>query len=158
QTTASGNISTWSDVSGAGNDATQSNAADRPALVDDAINGLPAASFNGSSDSLSLPAGFTDFSSGCSLFVLAKPDSVTSGAALLDLGNGSASDNLSLTEPSSTGLAFKVYNGSTASTLSAGSVVTVGNYQLLEAVYDGVDTATLLTDSLQDGTSSSMAT
>ena len=54
-----GAISTWSDISGLGNDATQGTSANRP-VYDAAnllFNGFPTVHFDGSNDYLSLPSG-----------------------------------------------------------------------------------------------------
>ncbi len=55
----SGNVATWLDQSGKGNDVTQTVAAKRPQYATNAVNGTqPAVSFDGSSDGL-LNSGFT---------------------------------------------------------------------------------------------------
>lgn len=45
----SGGVSTWSDQSGNGNDATQATAANRPTVTANALNGKPVVHFNGAS-------------------------------------------------------------------------------------------------------------
>jgi len=159
-TASGGNISAWGDISGQQNNATQSMSGDKPTLVSGAINGLPAVSFNGSSQFLQLPGGstFSNFSSGASIFVVTNPASVTSGARFIDLGNGSASDNLLLDEPSSSGAALYVYTGSSPSNVTSSSAITTNQFQLLEAVYNGTTTATISTDGVEGAQSASMNT
>jgi hypothetical protein len=159
-TASGGSVSTWGDVSGLQNNATQSVSGDKPTLVSGAISGLPAVAFNGSTQFLQLPGGaaFADFTSGASIFVVTKPTTVTAGARLLDIGNGSASDNLLLDEPSSSGAALYVYNGSSPSNVTSSSAITTNQYQLLEAVYNGTTTATISTNGVQGAQSASMNT
>jgi hypothetical protein len=159
-TASGGSISTWSDISGQQNNATQNTSADQPTLVSDAINGLSAVSFNGSTQCLQLPGGsaFSNFSSGASIFVVTEPTSVTSGARFIDLGNGSASDNLLLDEPTASGAALYVYNGSSPSNVTSSSAITTNQFQLLEAVYSGTTTATISTNGVAGAQSASMNT
>ncbi|HEY9786323.1 MAG TPA: hypothetical protein V6D17_13030 [Candidatus Obscuribacterales bacterium] len=93
--TSGSDVTQWTDVSGAGNHASQSNSANKPTLIANTINGAPVVSFDGSSDFLQLPGGLANFTSGATIFLVTKPTSLTSGAMLFDLGNGTASDNVS---------------------------------------------------------------
>lgn len=154
-TTSSGAVTKWGDVSGSLNDAAQSNGANRPTLVSNAVNGLPAIAF-ASSQFLQLPAGMANFTSGASIFVVIKPTSVTSGARILDFGNGATSDNLQLQEPSTNAAALYVYSGSSPSSVSSSNALTVGNFQLLEAIHNGSSTATIYTNAVQGAQSTSM--
>lgn len=54
-TSASSSVSTWGDVSGLENDATQSTGGNQPTWVESVINGNPALQFNGTSSKMSLP-------------------------------------------------------------------------------------------------------
>lgn len=155
-TLSSGSVSLWSDRSGAGNDAVQSNSSNRPGYSTSAINELPAVSFNGSSQYLSIHSGFSSFSSGASIFMVVKPSAVSAGARMIDLGNGATSDNINIQEPTNTGASLYVYNGSTPSSLTSSSAITLGQFQLLEAVHDGSTTATISTNSVQGAQSTSM--
>jgi phage tail tube protein FII len=80
--TADGNgkISAWSDQSAYGNHATQATAGNRPTLIANALNGMPAARFNGSSAFLDLPHFLSGLTS-AELFVVVK-GSATSGSVL----------------------------------------------------------------------------
>ena len=152
---SSNQISAIGDASGSGNGASQTSSSNKPTLVNNAINGLPAINFS-SSQFLQLPSGLSNFTSGMTAFVVAKPASVSSGARLFDFGNGSASDNVLLDEPTSTGASLVVYNGSTPTTLTASSAVTLGEFQLLEFNHNGSANATIFTNGLPDASSSSM--
>jgi hypothetical protein len=152
---SSNQISSWGDASGSTNTATQSNSSYKPTLVYNAINGLPAANFS-SSQFLQLPAGLSNFTSGMTAFVVAKPASVSSGARLFDFGNGSASDNVLFDLTSSTGASLVIYSGSTPTTLTASSAITLGEFQLLEFNQNGSGDATIFTNGLPDASSSSM--
>ncbi len=154
-TTTGSNVTNWNDVSGSRNDA--SNGSNQPTLVANAINGHPAVNFSGS-QFLQAPAGFSTFTSGLSAILVAKPVSVSAGARLFDYGNGATSDNIIMSLPSSTGLTFSTYNSSTSSSATASTGATLGNFQLLEALYNGSNTANLYINSASAANSSSMQT
>ncbi len=155
-TLSSGNVSHWSDRSGNGNSPSQSNSSNRPGYSTSAINELPAVSFNGSSQFLSIPSGFSSFASGASIFVVVRPASVSAGARIIDLGNGATSNNINIQEPTNTGASLYVYSGSTPSSVTSSSAITLGQFQLLEAIHDGATTATISTNALQGAQSTSM--
>jgi hypothetical protein len=152
---SSGNVSQFSDRSGSLNDATQSNAGNRPGYSTSAINNLPAVTFNGSNQFLSLPPGFSSFS-GAAIFLVMRANAVAAGARMLDLGNGATSNNVNVQEPTNTGASFYVYNGSTASSVTSSNAITLGQFQLLEITHNGTTTAAISTNSVQGATSSSM--
>lgn len=156
-TLSSGSVSVWSDRSGSGNSATQTNSSNRPGFSTSAINNLPAVTFNGTSHYLALPSGFSSFTSGASIFVVVRPTAVSAGARILDLGNGATSDNINIQEPTNTGASLYVYSASTPSSVTSSSAITLGQFQLLEAVHDGSTTATILTNALQGAQSTSMS-
>lgn len=153
--TSGSNVTSWTDISGAANDA--SNSSNWPTLSPSAINGLPTVNFSGS-QFLQSPAGFSTFTSGLTALLVAKPASVSAGARLFDYGNGATSDNIIMSLPSSTGLTFSTYNSSTSSSATASTGVSLGNFQLLEAAYNGTNTANLYVNGVLAGTSSSMQT
>lgn len=73
----SGNVSTWTDSSPNGFNATQSNVIDQPTVVPNALNGLPVASFNGSSDFMT--SSYNGIGGqACTLFFVAKGTSYQS--------------------------------------------------------------------------------
>ena len=102
------------------------------------------------------PAGFSDFTSGCSLFAVVCPTSVTSGARILDFGNGATSDNVLLEEPASGSAALYTYNGSSGTNVTASGALTLNQFQLLEAVDNGSGTATVFTNGVQGAQNASM--
>jgi hypothetical protein len=114
--------------------------------------------FDGISQHLTLPSGFANFTSGGSFFLVVSPVSPASNARLFDLGNGSANDNIYMSEPSTNAAALHVYNGSTDSSVSSSSAITVGQFQLLEGTYSGTNTATIYTNGVQGAQSTSMQT
>lgn len=153
--TSSSGISQWNDVSGSNNNATQSVSGNRPTLTANSLNGQPAVTF-GSSQYFQIPAGMSDFSAGASIFVLLKPTSVAAGARILDFGNGTASNNLQLQEPSTNGAALYTYNGASSTNVTASSALTLNQFQLLEAIDNNSGTATLFTNGVQQNQSVSM--
>ena len=70
-------VSTWTDQSGNGNDASQANPGRQPQLVNNALNGQPVMHFDGQDDRLGL-TGSTPMSQ-ISLFFVFKPDSGLAG-------------------------------------------------------------------------------
>jgi hypothetical protein len=154
--TSGSNVTSWGDVSGSGNSAT--NGSNQPTLVTGAINGLPAVNFSGTSQFLQVPAGMANFTSGASIFLVTKPAAVTAGARFLDFGNGATSDNIYLDEPTNTGASLFTYNTSTGASATSPSAITLGQYQLLEAVYNGSNTATIYTNGVQGVQGTSMQT
>jgi hypothetical protein len=92
-TSSGGVVSKWEDASGAGNHATQTANNVRPTLVTEAFGGRPAIAFD-EDDFLRLPAGFSDFSQGLSVFALLSFDESTSCTAAFHLGNGPEIDDI----------------------------------------------------------------
>jgi hypothetical protein len=154
--TSGSNVTTWSDVSGSGNNATQATSAKQPILVSNSINGMPSVSFNGTTDFLQLPAGMANLSSGASIFAIIDPTGVTAGARILDFGNGATSDNLQLQEPASASAELQTYNGATPTSVTSSSAITLNQFQLLEAIDNGTGTATIYTNSVQGAQSTTM--
>lgn len=155
-TTSGSNVTKWSDESGAGNNASQSVTGNQPTLVTNAINGLPAVNFTSSSSQfLQVPPGLADFTSGTSIFAVLSPATFPVGARILDFGNGAASDNLLVEEPSSNAAALYTYNTSSPTSATASNALTANQFQLLEAI-DGSATARIFTNSVQQGQSTTM--
>jgi hypothetical protein len=154
--TSSSNVTNWFDMSTNENTATQATTANQPALVTNAINTLPAVSFNGTSHFLQLPSTATSFSNGASIFIVTKPTAVTANARFLDYGNtGTNNYNFFLSEPSNTAVTLQVYSSvGVTSSVTASSGVTLNQYQLLEAVHTGSATATLYTTGTQTASGS----
>jgi hypothetical protein len=157
-TTVGTAVSAWGDASGSSNGASQTVSADQPSLVASAINGLPAISFNGTSSFLALPSGLSNLASGVSCFAVMKPTSVSAGARVFDFGNGTTSDNVYLSEPTSTGVSLYTYNGSSGTSVTSSSAVTVSQFQLVEAINNGTGTATIYTNGVQGAQNTSMNT
>ncbi|MBS1954390.1 MAG: chitobiase/beta-hexosaminidase C-terminal domain-containing protein [Cyanobacteria bacterium SZAS-4] len=149
--TSGSNVTDWTDMSGSGNTASQSNNSKRPALVTGAVNGLPTLTFNGSTQFLQSPAGLADFTAGASAFIVTKPTSIVNNARFFDFGNGATSNNLYLSETTTNGTNLYAYSGSTASHVTSPSGVTAGQYQIVEAVHDGTGAAFLYTNGVQGG-------
>ncbi|HEY9773364.1 MAG TPA: LamG-like jellyroll fold domain-containing protein [Planktothrix sp.] len=155
-TTSGSNVTAWGDVSGSNNNASGV-ASHYPTIVTNAINGRSAVSFaSGSSQYLQLPTISNLGGSGASVFAVVKPASVTAGARVLDMGNGSASDNLELQLTSSTGAGLYVLNAGTSSNVTGTSALTLNNWQLLEGIDTSSSSATLYTNGVQQQTNPSM--
>lgn len=71
-----------------------------------------AMEFDGVDDYILLPEGFSNFNSGLTFTVWAKPTAVTNWARFFDFGNGAGVDNVFVTRNgTSTNLTFNTYNG-----------------------------------------------
>lgn len=145
-------VEEWADLSGAGNNAT-ANAASAPVLLSGPVQ---AVNFNGTSQFLSLPSGFNYFASGVTVFLVVQPNTPSTGARFFDLGNGSSSNNLFMSEPSTSAADLHVVNGSTDSSVSSSSAISIGQFQLIEGSYDGSSTGKIFTNGIEDAQSTSM--
>ncbi len=85
-------VAGWADQSQQHSDALQAMADARPSLAASGVQ------FDGIDDYLQLPAGFTDFTRGISLFAVFQESSVGDYTALVELSNGSEIDDISLGE------------------------------------------------------------
>lgn len=123
----SNNVSSWLDLSGNGNTATQATSDDEPQLLANDYNAFSAVSL-ASSKFLDLPSGFASLSAP-NLYFVTKPTN-SANSILLDLGNGGLSDNVQAsTDGGST--TFTVNEGSTPGSISASSALSLGQYQLI---------------------------
>ena len=140
-------VSLWQDQSGQGYNASQSNATNQPSLVTNAINALPAINLNGSTGFLQFPAaGFSEISSGLSIFIVLKPTAVTAGSQILNLGTGISNDyNIGLEINASSEAEYFVYTstGATMTSVSLGSAMTT-SAQLIEVVQSGTSASIYL--------------
>lgn len=138
------NITQWSDLSSSSpaNDATQGTAANQATLVNPSINGFPGGSFNGSSRRYALANQFADFTGGFSIFAVIKPVG-TATKTLFASGNAGPANLISL-ETVNTQVRLTAMNASTTSNvITATGALTVGKYQLVDAVHTGTGTASI---------------
>ena len=121
--------------------ATQPTSADQPTVMANQINGLPAVSFDGTNDSLSLPtnAAFSNLTQGASMFIVTNP--VSTGRMLWYGVTGTTNDEVMFYQATSTSLRFGVLNGATASTVSGANAL--GSYQVIDSIYNGSNIASL---------------
>ncbi len=153
-TTGGSNVTQWSDMSGNGFHATQSNGTNRPTLTNDLVNDYPALSFNGTAHFLQMPAGFADFTSGASIFAVTRPTGFPSSTpVIMDFSNGAAnSNNLTVLEGTSTTIGFNAYNASTSSSVNSTSGLTQGKFQMFEIIHNGAANGTVYTNTTQGAT------
>jgi hypothetical protein len=104
-------VTWWQDVSGEGADAIGSGSS-APTIVSSAINGKAAVRFDGVDDYLRLPAGFSDFTAGLSLYVVMRPSGLESRFKVLALGAAAGQYNLLLGRAATTeGLQYATGQG-----------------------------------------------
>lgn len=130
-------VSTWTDASGNGNDASQGTASNQPTFLTNVINGLPAVSFDGVDDYLtgtlsSLSAPFT-------IIIVGYFENVSQPAGdydyLINIGNGTANANVSMSRWESDGTddnKYYVWNGSST---YKGPALSGQQWLLLSAVH-----------------------
>ena len=89
QTTQGATVSSWTDASPSGNNATAVNSPAFQATGTGVVNYNPSVSFNGTSQYFNLPTGFSDFTNGASSFVVRKKNGTnTSNGRFLNLSTG----------------------------------------------------------------------
>jgi len=101
-----GTGTTWFDTSGNNNHGTIFGGAvfDKNSLI-----------FDGVDDYVQLPAGFSNFSNGLTIFVFADFGNASNWERIIDFGNGPSDNNMLIARVStSNNLAFEIYNGSTS--------------------------------------------
>ncbi len=92
---AGAEVTSWQDLSGTGSHA-EAFPGEAPVVVANAINGRPALSFDGVDDYFSVTSGLDDFTSGLTLYVVARTTVLQQGFKLLALGNGAGNDMIVL--------------------------------------------------------------
>jgi hypothetical protein len=127
-TSSSGQVSAWADVSGQGNNATQSSGGNQPSLIQNDWNGY-AGIATGTNQYFNLPSDFASLPNPW-FFYVTKPTGSSNGV-LMDLGNGSSTNNVTASAAGSTATFTDVTSGGTYS-ISAPSALTQGQYQVLE--------------------------
>ena len=136
------NVTQWSDLSGSTNNATQATSTKQPTLMIAAINGLPSVKFNGTSQYLGLTSGFSNLTSGASIFAIISPVGTATKTLFTSANAGPA--NMISAQTINTQAKLNAYNGTTASSVTtATGALTLSKFQLLEAVHNGAASATL---------------
>lgn len=155
---SAGALSNWGDISLNERDASATSP-HQPSVQANSINNLPAVTFasGGSGQFVSVPGSVSNFSSGISIFVIARPTTLSSGAQLLSLGStGGLNSSISLSENASLQPTFSVYNSAgTVSNVASSTIFDTNQFHLYEVVQSGT-TATMFLDGLQVSQNSSM--
>ena len=150
--TSGSSVSRWQDQSENGNDAVQAVSLAQPTLTGSAVNGLPGVTFDGTNSYLQLPSGFSDFTQGMTVIAVAKPTSTANNARIIDFGTGSPQNNLILSRSGTTpNFKLEVFAGGTDSSVISTGTITNNQYQVFEAVHNGITTASLLTNGISAG-------
>jgi hypothetical protein len=143
-------VSTWTDSSGTGNNATQATGVNQPIFKTNIVNGKPTVRFDGSNDSLTFSSSPAD----TSVFVVASlgvaPASQTAYAPFTVFGTGTPLAGIDLT-CRLTGTNWGVYVGSD---LSSGEDLVNGTFNIIEATTSGAGTV-IYRNGVQKATSGS---
>ncbi len=109
----------------------------RPSFVSSGVNGQPAVRFDGHDDYLSLPAGFTDFTAGTSVYVVMRASVPQTGFKLLLLGNGADQQNIGLGRAwESSGFEYFTDSSNDVSWFNTTSGLVAGEPMLLSVLQD----------------------
>lgn len=151
-------VTTWADLSGQGNNATQGTGAAKPLFKTNIANGRPGVLGDGVDDFMSLPAGLlTALMAGDrTVFAVAKWVAHAADAKVMAIYNGGFSTRFGIGEDNGGAgaqWAFIYTTGAAAQTISAaiGVVPSANTTQISEAVQSGVN-YTGLTNGTQVGT------
>ncbi len=107
-----GGVALWADSGPKAMNATQDVAGSRPSVAPGAVNGNPGVHFNGTTQHLRLPSGFTDLGAGFSAFVVVRPTGIGPFERYFDFGNGPGLDNIILARDGATpNVLFITYGG-----------------------------------------------
>lgn len=140
----SGSVSSWLDQSGNGNNASGASGSQPTFGTTGSINGEPVLSFNGTSQSLSLGPGFANFTSGLSIFIVATPTADSNTPVIVDLStSGGTTNSINMAINPSAGLQLNVWNGSSPSSATYASGVTLNSPQLMEGIESTSNVATV---------------
>jgi len=102
-----GSGTTWTDLSGAGNNGTLENGVGYNSA------NLGSLSFDGVNDYVTVPAGFANFPSGLTIIGIVNFGNASSWERIIDFGNGSGGNNILLARnATSNTLTFQMFNGS----------------------------------------------
>jgi hypothetical protein len=151
-----GAISAWTDLSGWGTTVSQASSANQPTLVN-GIYGFSAASFNGATSNSSYmtmaqsstDAPFlNDLTTGVSIFAVIKPLTSTTLKSLMSVSNIGVTD-LTALQTNGTAVTYNANNSTTTSTIvTAANTLTVGSFQIVDAVHDNGTTGHININSL----------
>ncbi len=133
-------VNTWTDQSTVLYSVGQTDAARRPSINNSAINGKPAIVFaaNATAKLLTIGTGFSDFSNGYTVFIVARPDQSATAATILRLDKAGSSNFLSFETGSTTNLSFQDYRTPTGGNgiSTTASSITVSTFQLFGVTFD----------------------
>lgn len=127
-------VTTWPDASSSRHDAVATSGS-APLLVANAIGDKPAMRFDGTDDYLTMPAGFSDFSAGMSMYVVMRPNGPPTFWKLVALGNAGGAQGIGLGR-SSTTPGLQLYTANQAGSFdwfSTSAGVTQGEASLVAA-------------------------
>lgn len=140
-------MNAWLDASGNGHTAVTQSAVNQPTLVNPAVNGLPAVSFNGTNSYMYFAAAFANFTNGATILMAVKPSTLSSGRTFFDFGNGASNNNILLDERNNAGrVQFHSYSGATDSNVQADTGMSTSAYCILEVVHTGGQFASIYKD------------
>lgn len=147
---------TAADTSGKGLEGTLMNGL---SFNNDSVSGQVgrALDFDGTNDYIDLPDGFSDFVKGCTISLWVYPTAVKNWARFVDIGNGSASNNIWFGRRSSSNdLAFECWSGGSSNGLvTAANAISLNSWQMLTVTVDRLGNVKLFKNGqlIQTGTS-----
>ena len=136
-------VTTWSDLSGSGNDATQATASLKPIYRTSIINGRAVVRFDGVNDVLSMGTALNfERTDTFTIFVVAKPTSTASNDGLIaKRGAAAAYTGWTFLKTSNNTLGFQLINnfsgGNYLQSLTGGPTNITGSFRILGMTYAG---------------------
>lgn len=157
---SSGNLTSWTDVSGNNTSITQSTSANQPTVLPNALYGFSSANFNGatsnssylniaSSSTLSQALFFDTINGGVSIFAVINPNT-SSAAKTLFTASATGTTDLTALQTNASNVTFNANNNTTAGSITtSSSPLTTGSFQILDVVYLTTPVATVDVNTVQ---------
>jgi hypothetical protein len=130
---AAGHVTRWRDRSTRGNDAVQLDTAAQPTSTPAWRSGRPAVQFDGVTQFLQMPPGFSSFPGGLSVFLVGDVANGSACPSFLNLSNGGESDDISLHLEDNQAVGYEVLYGHV---ISKPFVAPPGEARLIDAIHD----------------------
>ncbi|MDR3612418.1 MAG: chitobiase/beta-hexosaminidase C-terminal domain-containing protein [Candidatus Obscuribacterales bacterium] len=144
-TISGSSVTAWADASGNGYNLTTNTGATNPTYHPNAVNGLPAVTYDGVANSSIWPAGFANLTAGCSVFVNYHPIGRSSGE-ILCLSNGGTGDSLNIWPFWNAGKPLYFFVNGPGGSTNFTSTYYLGQYQTLSFIHNGLSTGSYYID------------
>jgi hypothetical protein len=135
-TISGSSVTAWADASGNGYNLVTNTGATNPTYHPNAVNGLPAVTYDGVANSSIWAPGFANLTAGCSVFINYHPIGRSSGE-ILCLSNGGTGDSLNIWPFWNAGEPIYFFVNGPGGSTNLTSTYYLGQYQNLSFVLNG---------------------